>query len=630
LGMNYQVRGVFDSALFYFQQVLAYDIEQADSLSIGSSYNNVGVVQLGLKNYTKAEEFFLLSLEYKRSQNDSQGYANTCNNLAETYLQTKPLNVLIWLNQAREIAEKKGFKSVLAESYRIYVDYYKLSSNYKLALEYKEKYHALNDSLRSDELNVKLEQIQKQYEIEHLAKENAEQNIAIAKQTHAEKLYYLAFIALLVLGGFMVLAIYKSRQLNKKLQLQQRQIINQNRILHANNVELILAKEAAEEATQAKSQFLSTMSHEIRTPLNAIIGLANLLKDNNPRPDQKENIDVLKISSNNLLAILNDVLDFSKLEAGKMEVEMVDFNLKTLVNHLYELFSVKTNEKGLKLTLDFDYKIPARLKGDSLHINQVLSNLISNAIKFTQEGSVQIAVVLNSKNSEQHHITFSVADTGIGIPFEKQQAIFESFTQADSNTTRVFGGTGLGLSISTKLLGMMGSKLLLKSEPGVGSVFSFELDLEQSAQQKSEVPEILLPEDQDNKLWGRKILLAEDNQINLFVVKQFLSKWGVSIAIAENGLQAVDMALSQHYDLILMDLHMPMMDGYLATQRILEDKPKQVILAMTANQDREVERRTKEVGIKGVILKPFQPEQLAKQLEDALTLNAFVGSEKAF
>lgn len=618
LGINYEERGVYDSALFYFEQVLAYDVEQADSLSIGSSYNNIGVVQLGLKNYSKAEEFFLLALEYKKMQNDSQGYANTCNNLAETYLHIKPSNVLVWLDQAYQIAYKKGFKGVLVESYQIYADYFKSTGDFKQALSYKEKYHALNDSLKSDELNIKLEQIQRQYELEHLAKENAEKDIAITKQIHTEKLYYLLFIGLLIGAGFMVYAIYKSKQLNRKLELQKRQIVNQNRILHANNIELNIAKDAAEEATQAKSQFLSTMSHEIRTPLNAIIGLANLLNENNPRPDQRDNIEVLKTSSNNLLAILNDVLDFSKLEAGKMEIEMVDFNLKTLVSHLYELFSVKANEKGLKLTLDFDYKIPPKLRGDSLHINQVLSNLISNAIKFTHEGSIQIAVVLNSKDMEKYHITFSVADTGIGIPLEKQQAIFESFTQADSNTTRVFGGTGLGLSISTKLLAMLGSKLILKSESKRGSVFSFELDLDHSTQQKTEMPEILLAEDQDSKLWGRKVLLAEDNQINLFVVKQFLNKWGVSIAVAENGLQAVDMALSQNFDLILMDLHMPMMDGYLATQRILEDKPNQVILAMTANQDREVERRSKEVGMKGVILKPFQPEQLAKQLEEAL------------
>lgn len=615
LGNNYQERGIFDSALFYLEQVLAYDIEKKDSFNIGSSYNNVGVVQLGLKNYTKAEDLFLLSLKYKASQGDLQGYANTCNNLAETYLNIKPTNVLTWLDSASHIAEKKGFKSVLAESYRIYAAYFKQVNNYRLALSFSDKFNALNDSLKSDELNLKLTQVQKQYELEHLAKENVEKDIAIAKQLNTEKLYYLLFIALFVLGGFMAVAMYKSKRINRILQSQQRTILYQNEVLNTNNIELNKAKEAAEEATLAKSQFLSTMSHEIRTPLNAIIGLANLLKENNPRPDQKDNIEVLKTSSNNLLAILNDVLDFSKLEAGKVEIEMVDFNLKNLVTHLFELFKVRAQEKNLELTLDFDYKIPAKLKGDSLHINQVLSNLISNAIKFTPKGSVQIAVVLQSKSQAKYQIEFSVSDTGIGIPLEKQDAIFESFTQADSNTTREFGGTGLGLSITTKLLTMMGSELILKSEHGLGSVFSFELELLQSEQQTPEILTVYNPIEQNGKLWGRKILLAEDNQINLFVIKQFLNKWNIVYAVAENGKQALDMAIEEHFDVILMDLHMPILDGYLASQKILEVKPNQVILAMTASQDAEIIRRTKEFGIKGVVQKPFQPELLAKQLE---------------
>ena len=618
LGINYQERQLFDSALFYFEQVLAYDVEQKDSFSLGGSYNNVGVVQLGLKNYKRAEELFLLALQFKKAQNDLQGYANTCNNLAETYLYTKPLNVLTWLDTASFIAKEKGFRSVLAESYRIYTAYYKQTNNFRQALAFHEAFHYLNDSLKSDELNVKLTQVQKQYELEHLAKENAEKDIAIAKQLYAEKIYYLLFIAFVILAGFMATTIFKTKRLNRTLREQQRTILQQNEILHLNNLELVKAKEAAEEATLAKSQFLSTMSHEIRTPLNAIIGLANLLKENNPRPEQKDNLEVLKTSSNNLLAILNDVLDFSKLEAGKVNIEFVDFNLKSLVGHLFELFNIKAQEKNLKLTLDFDYKIPAKLKGDSLHINQILSNLISNAIKFTHQGSVQIAVVLQSKTQNKYTIAFSVSDTGIGIPIEKQQSIFESFTQADSNTTREYGGTGLGLSITTKLLSMMDSNLSLKSEPGLGSVFSFELELQQSDQQVPDVLTTYNSNEQNSKLWGRRVLLADDNEINLFVIKQFLNKWNVMYSVAVNGKYAVDMALTENYDLILMDLHMPIMDGYLATQKILEAKPNQVILAMTANQDAEVNKRTREVGIKGVVLKPFQPDQLAKQLEESL------------
>lgn len=618
LGINFQERGDYKTALIYFNQVLAFDLKQGDSINIGNSYNNIGIVYLGLKNYQRAQSYLQLALRIKLAQADSQGYANTCNNMGETLIAMNNLEALVWLSRANRIASTHGYKTILLENYRILQAFHAQQKNYKTALEFNVKYHTLKDSLKLDNLNLSLDKWHKQYELERMAKKAVQQDAELIQQRNTEKVFFIVMLFLGVLAVFVIITLQRTKKLNKALSEQQLKIVEQNNILQNNNEELVFAKQKAEEATIAKSQFLSTVSHEIRTPLNAIIGLANLLNQNNPREDQKTNLEVLRTSSNSLLAILNDVLDLSKLEAGKMQVDFVDFDLRSMVQYLFELFSPRAKEKGLLLTLHIDKEIPLKLTGDPLHINQVLSNIISNAIKFTDKGSVQIAIVLVQKTNSMCSISFSVADTGIGIAPEKQQTIFENFTQADNNTTRNFGGTGLGLSISKKLLSMLNSNLELKSNIGVGSVFSFKLDFAIFYGQVITSQVIVNNQQPSNVLNGKQILVAEDNHINVFVIKQFLSKWNMLLTVAENGKQAVELALANHYDIILMDLNMPVMDGYEASKVIIAEKPETIILAITANQDTEVEKLVSMSGMRGVISKPFQPEQLMSRLQDAL------------
>ncbi|RYG29623.1 MAG: hypothetical protein EOO01_37945, partial [Chitinophagaceae bacterium] len=279
-----------------------------------------------------------------------------------------------------------------------------------------------------------------------------------------------------------------------------------NKALHEKIAELEVTKTRAEEAARTKSQFLSVMSHEIRTPLNAIIGFTDLLSQNAPREDQQQDLKMLRFSGENLLNIINDILDFSKLDSNKVQLSMQSFNLREMTQLLYQSFSYKAKEKNIIFDIEYDEKLPFIVMGDSLRLSQILNNLISNAIKFTATGSVKLTIALQEFVDGKYRTSFRVIDTGIGIPLNKQATIFEQFTQADSDTTRLFGGTGLGLSISKKLAQLMDSDIVLESVAGQGSVFSFVLDFEHSAEQTR------IPAEQRKKnpesFSGKHILLA--------------------------------------------------------------------------------------------------------------------------
>lgn len=618
LGINYEEQKNYSEALNYFNKVLEYDLLQNDSMNIGESYNNIGVVHLGLGSFQLAEQYFIKSLVFKESQNDLRGIANTNNNLAEAYLnQGKTNQAFQSLTRAKKIAASQKLKIILKENTRILTDYYKQTGDYKNALVSYERFIAMRDSLELDELSIRIEQIQKQYETEKSAKEIIQKDKEIAESEGSQRILIVLITFFFVVVVIMTFSVVRSRKLNKQLRRQKYLISEKNSKLQEQILATNQARELAEAAAQAKSQFLSTMSHEIRTPLNAVIGLANLLAENDPCEHQKENIKILQISSGNLLALLNDVLDLSKIEAGKMEVESVEFSVKDTIKTVYDLYLNSAKQKSLKLLLDVDEQIPDMLQGDSLHLNQILSNLVSNAIKFTHNGHVKVKAKITSNTNENYSVKFKVEDTGIGIPADKIDRIFDVFTQADSNTTRKYGGTGLGLSICKKLLNLQDSKLVLKSELGVGSVFSFELNFNKSIYHKKEHNKKVMEQTSTN-LQGINLLVADDNQINVFVIKQFLTNWGVNITIAENGEEALQLATENDFDLILMDLHMPVMDGFEATKEIMKVKPNAKVIAITATTEDEVGSGIADAGMIGFIMKPFQPYDLAAKINEAL------------
>ncbi|MDX2282823.1 MAG: ATP-binding protein [Bacteroidia bacterium] len=383
---------------------------------------------------------------------------------------------------------------------------------------------------------------------------------------------------------------------------------------------LIEARDRAEEAARARAQFLSTMSHEIRTPLNGVIGLTHLLLQENPRPDQLENLQSLKFSAENLLSIVNDILDYSKIESGRIEFEQSPMRLTDLINGIAHPFRLQAAEHGVELRLNLDPAIPEVLIGDPTRLSQVLSNLIGNAVKFTRKGFIQVSTQHLDAEPGQSQVYFEVADTGIGIPADKLDRIFESFTQASATTTREFGGTGLGLAICRQLLRLQHSSIQVESEEGKGSRFFFTLAFPLPAAGGPKLPP-LADAPESPQFQGVAVLLAEDNLVNQRIAKRFLEKWGAQVTLAEHGAKAVQLAGQHPFDLILMDLQMPVMDGYEATRHIRQlgtPAASAPIIALTASALLDIREEALKAGMDDFAAKPFNPQDLYRKIRETL------------
>jgi PAS domain S-box-containing protein len=381
--------------------------------------------------------------------------------------------------------------------------------------------------------------------------------------------------------------------------------------------ELLLAKKKAEEAMAAKAAFLSTISHEIRTPLNAVTGITHLLSEGAPRPDQAELLDMLQFSSGHLLNLINDVLDFQKIESGKLTLEEKAFDLRGLLAGILGGLGVKATQKALALHTHVDDRLPSFLVGDPVKLSQVLTNLIGNAIKFTQQGSVTVTLEAREITEKAVAIEFSVTDTGIGIPTEKHAQIFEEFVQAGYAINQTYGGTGLGLAISRRLVELHGGKLALESELGKGSRFFFTLSLRPGHPPAAPA----LPGISgfgDASLVGLRVLAAEDNKVNRFILAQFLAKWGANFDLAENGAEAVALAERNDYQVVLLDLQMPGLDGFEAAKRMRGlpgDKYQSVpIIALSASSRAGLEESLATAGISDFVGKPFHPGELLAKI----------------
>lgn len=395
--------------------------------------------------------------------------------------------------------------------------------------------------------------------------------------------------------------------------------------LKKTELELLQAKEKEIVANRAKDDFLSTMSHEIRTPLNAVIGISHLLLLENPKPEQLENLQTLKYSSEHLLGLVNDILDFNKISSGSLDLEKIEFNVTHLLNGIQGIFNNRAKAKNIRFAIKKDNTLPDVLIGDSVRISQILTNLVGNALKFTEKGRVTLDLEIAAETEETCLLEIFVKDTGIGIPLEKQEKIFQSFAQANSDTTRIYGGTGLGLAICRQLLELMGSTLRVDSEEGKGATFSFLLQLNKgskNAKAESSIENSRREPTDTPDLVGTKILVAEDNKVNIMVIKKFLSKWEVDYDIAENGELAFEMAKQNRYDLVLMDLQMPVMNGFTSCKLIKEssesinrDIP---IYALSASTGADIKNEIKDYKMDGLISKPFNPDELHQKLSDII------------
>lgn len=381
--------------------------------------------------------------------------------------------------------------------------------------------------------------------------------------------------------------------------------------------ELEEAKVIAEKAVKVKDEFLSNMSHEIRTPLNAIIGFNELLRQSSLTLEQEKHADIVRVASQNLMVIINDILDISKLESGKLELEKRPFSLKEMAEDIIHLQSQKAKNKGLKLLLSVDQDIPNFVLGDSTRISQVLINLIGNSIKFTTQGYVELKIMELHRKNHLSTVRFSVKDTGIGIRKDKHHLVFERFSQAENSTTRVFGGTGLGLNIVKMILNMYGSTIDLQSEEGKGSEFTFELELPiaENGEMKQENRSVPVVENAELKLKGLSILVVEDNEHNQILATTYLKNSGASVDLANNGQIAVEKVKSKQYDIILMDLQMPVMDGLAATKIIREELKLDIpIVACSAHSLIGERENCMGQGMDDYISKPYSPATLVNVL----------------
>lgn len=409
------------------------------------------------------------------------------------------------------------------------------------------------------------------------------------------------------------------------------------------NAKFEKAIEKAEKSSQAQSEFLSTMSHEIRTPLNAVIGMTNLLLMNTPRADQGENLEILKFSANNLLAIVNDVLDFNKIESGKIIFEQIKFNLVDLMQNICGGQIIKAEEKGLLFKLDVDSSLKHKVVfGDPTRLTQIIFNLVSNAIKFTAQGNIWVRVTCLEDRHNNITVSFSVKDTGIGIKRENLESIFEPFTQESVTTTRQYGGTGLGLAIIKRLLELQGLQMNVNSVVGQGSEFTFNMEFPVSTEVHMPAREAALNNSQEaspleadgkqvaevanepHEASGLRVLIAEDNPVNVMLMKKLFSKWNIVPTIAENGERAIEIVQYGNFDVILMDLQMPVMNGFDAAKEIrkMPDPAKSEIpiIALTASALFDIRDQVTSAGMNDYVSKPFKPDELMEKIGNLVAL----------
>ncbi len=429
------------------------------------------------------------------------------------------------------------------------------------------------------------------------------------KSIFLSKLTTWLSIALILILSLLTLSLYKNNNLRAKA----------NKLLQDKNTELQAAKIRAEKASQVKGQFLSTITHELRTPMYTVSGLTHLLLDEDLNPEQKELLNTLKLSSEHLLSLINNLLDLNKLEANKFELERVSFSLKKRIKDILVSLKNSADTKNNIINYDYDTNLPNNVIGDALKISQILINLISNSIKFTENGTIWVRVQKVENTSQNLEILFEVEDTGVGISKKKQNTIFDSFSQGSLQINRKYGGTGLGLSIVKNMLELMGSEIFLHSQLGKGSKFWFNLSYDAHIENTKSIElnetKVIL----DNDIFeNKKVLIVEDNKVNQLITKKILTKKKIICTVADNGTDAVKIVKKETFDIILMDLHMPGISGIEATKKIRGFNTTVPIIALTAISIDENSEIFRKAGFTEFIPKPFKAEEFFDKINRVL------------
>ncbi|MEP7128675.1 MAG: ATP-binding protein [Chitinophagales bacterium] len=629
VGQSYGALANNDSALYYMHLAVEKSKFYADTIELADCYSALGDQYRETRDLDSSIYYYELALGlYNEFGYEGFLVGGTYSGAAEIYLLRKDYkSALEYYKKSEALLEPADFQDQLEYTLKGLANTYAGMGDYENAFTYALKYESLHDTLNAiaktsatQQLERKYSIAQKEKEIELLNKEKLLQQKEVNQQ-RLIKNFLIAGVAVLLLIAFLLFNRYQIKQrAGKQLELQNKLIEEQKQRAEKEQLR-------AEKSEKFKSQFLANMSHEIRTPLNAISGFTNLLFDEESAEKKLRYLNTIKKSTDNLLVVINDVLDLSKLEAGKMQFEKAPFRLHDVLNLIYETFELKAAEKKLNWKLEVGEHVPPLLSGDASRLTQVLMNLTANAMKFTNAGTV---VLNTSADPVGKTITFSVTDTGPGIPKDQLQKIFESFSQADSNKKNS-GGTGLGLTISKTLVELMHGTLEVDSTEGMGSVFSFTIPyvIPTSAEwQLLQQNELVYEEDLGEELQGISILVAEDNEYNQLLIHDTLKRYipNVTVRICKNGKEVLsalapdtttnDSGLTTNdFHLILMDVQMPEMDGYETTAIIRNELKNSIpIIALTASVIRSDIDKCLEAGMNSYVPKPFSAKELLKAI----------------
>lgn len=660
IGLIYREAKDYSNALKKFEEALEIRKKANDKNLIAHSYNYIGSIYTSLNKFDEAEKYYNQSLQLYKEINDYSDMGKVMMNIGKLYYEKSEKeksvayrndavklfldknklfaaadamtdlaefhksdgNISEALNhsfRAYKIATENKYTSLRQQSLKLLSDLNLINNNIQEAYNYLKIFDDLKDSIAQREAQRKLVNLEfsnefqrRDREMSSMKSENQLKQLTIENQSRKNTFLLIITTAIFVL---LVVIFFAFRLQRKSLKILQ----DRNKVIDENNKKIEIsmkmledAKEEAEKNARIKSEFLSIMSHELRTPMNAVLGMTQVIMEENPRKDQLENLETIKISAQNLLDIINDILDYNRLESGKIFLEHKDFSLKNLMAKLFRIFSYSMKQKGLTLNYNYDSNLSDSFIGDEIRLGEIITNLIGNAIKFTDSGAITVDIKKIGNKPNTSLIRFSVKDTGIGISQQNITNIFDSFTQEKTDTTRKYGGTGLGLSIVKKLLELMNGRIFVESKVGEGSKFYFEIELENSDKIFEQV--IKEPESAPNKINLSKILIVEDNTVNQLVMKKMLKNTGIEIDIADNGKIGFEKVLQNKYDLVFMDLLMPEMDGYEATKEIRNFNKDIPIVALTADVMKGVEAKTKEAGMNNYLTKPVKKDELLKIL----------------
>lgn len=626
----------YDDAFELYSKAFKIYKNENDAAGIALIKGNLGNYYQQVGNYDVAETLFLEALRGYETMEDMNGRAEIMLGIGQLYSETGQYESSErYLSQVIEICENNGYINLLIDAKRSLAKLNYLQEDYDKAYQFFEEYDRVRDSLylasRSrefDNLRMAYESEEKERQLEALRSERQKEQIISDQQERLSDALITIVILLLLFFALGILLYVRLRNANSKLENQQQILEEKNHEvaetaekLKAANKRLMNEKKMAEISSEAKAEFVSVLSHEIRTPLNAIVGIAHLLKEEFAQADQKEYVDALAHSAQNLLGFTNNILDLSKIDAGKIELSPEKIDLDILIPQITRTFKASVEEKGLFLNHHFEEDVPMKIIGDKMRLTQVLLNLIGNAVKYTFHGGVNVDIQCDGWDKNGVWIKFLVMDSGSGIEESLKSVIFDRYSRLQFESTLTPQGSGLGLSITKSLVELMGGSINFESQEGVGSTFWVRLRF----QPWVDVPETKKPSTEDDtgtaafSIAQKHVLLVEDNPVNVMFTTKLLEKLEMVVTVAQNGQQAVDKARESDFDLILMDLQMPVLNGMDAAELILKNKPNSTIVALTANADNRLKSKLLNAGFVDLLIKPFKPDEISHRIQSWLS-----------